>query len=169
MKKFAFLTAITFSLLFSSNCWGEWTKVISKPSRANFYVDFDKIKQHAGYIYFWRLKTSVNLDTVNMDHRSNVAYFKSDCNVGKLKMVALILYSQSMGKGNPLEIRPEHFEKYLGSNNWKYPSQSMGKGNPLETQPERFERLSGSNNWKYPAPGTVNEIMMDKVCKNMNK
>jgi TonB family protein len=133
MKKLAFLTAITFSLLFSSTCWGEWTKVTSQPGRAIFYVDFNKINHKFDYIYFWVLE---DLEKSFSGYKSTVAYLESDCSDRQLRTRALFLYRQSMGKGKPFEIQPEQFEKY-----------------------------SVSNDWKYPAPGTVKEIMMDKVCK----
>jgi hypothetical protein len=52
MKKLTLLTVLIFSLMFSSTSFADWTKVSSSGGGANtFYVDFERIRKHGGYVY----------------------------------------------------------------------------------------------------------------------
>jgi len=53
MKSLTLITALTLSLIFSSTCFAEWTEVSKSVDGDTFYVDYDRIKQHGGYVYFW--------------------------------------------------------------------------------------------------------------------
>ena len=52
LSKFSILILllITFSLLFSSTCWGEWSKVISTSHGDDWYVDREKIKVQKAFL-----------------------------------------------------------------------------------------------------------------------
>ena len=54
MKKLLLIFTLLFStLMFSTPSYGEWTKVISNKSGDTYYVDFERIRKHGGYVYFW--------------------------------------------------------------------------------------------------------------------
>ena len=56
MKKLLLIFTLLFStLMFSTPSYGEWTKVGANVRGTNFYVDFDRIRKHDGYVYFWTL------------------------------------------------------------------------------------------------------------------
>jgi hypothetical protein len=61
MKKTTLL-ALLFTLMFSSPSYAEWTKVTESKDGNTFYVDFERIRKHDGFVYFWdfidRLKPS---------------------------------------------------------------------------------------------------------------
>ena len=47
------LTTLVFSLtMFASRSYAEWTKVGEIPDGTTFYVDFERIRKHDGYVYF---------------------------------------------------------------------------------------------------------------------
>ena len=49
MKKLALVLILTVSVLFSSTCWGEWTRVARSGSGQDiYYLDFEKIKERKG-------------------------------------------------------------------------------------------------------------------------
>jgi hypothetical protein len=57
MKKLLLIFTLLFStLMFSTPSYGEWTKVTSSGNGANTtYVDFERIRKHGGYVYWWDL------------------------------------------------------------------------------------------------------------------
>ena len=56
MKKLFLIFTLLFStLMFSTPSYAEWTKVGSNVEGDVFYVDFDRIRKHEGYVYFWEL------------------------------------------------------------------------------------------------------------------
>jgi hypothetical protein len=64
MKKLLLIFTLLFStLMFSTPSYGEWTKVTSSGNGAfTFYVDFERIRKHGGYVYFWRLHDYIEPD-----------------------------------------------------------------------------------------------------------
>ena len=56
MKKPLLIFTLLFStLMFSTPSYGEWTEVSSNVYGDPFYVDFERIRKHGGYVYFWIL------------------------------------------------------------------------------------------------------------------
>ena len=55
MKSLTRILALTFSVMFSSTSFAGWTKVAENVSGDTFYVDFERIRKHGGYVYYWRL------------------------------------------------------------------------------------------------------------------
>ena len=51
MKILTLLTVLVLSLL-SSPVFAGWTKVEESVTGSTFYVDFDRIKKHDGYVYW---------------------------------------------------------------------------------------------------------------------
>ena len=55
MKTLALILAFTFSVMFPSPSFAEWKKVGSNVDGDTFYVDFDRIRKHDGYVYCGQL------------------------------------------------------------------------------------------------------------------
>ena len=51
------LTALVFSLtmMFASPSYAEWTEVGPSVEGDTFYVDYERIRKHDGYVYYWEL------------------------------------------------------------------------------------------------------------------
>jgi hypothetical protein len=45
------LIALTFTVMFSSTSFSGWTKVTESVDGNTFYVDFERIRKHGGYVY----------------------------------------------------------------------------------------------------------------------
>jgi len=48
------LTVLVFSLL-STPVFADWTKIGTSEYGNTFYVDFERIRKHGGYVYWWEL------------------------------------------------------------------------------------------------------------------
>jgi len=112
--KLTFLLALLFStLMFSTPSYGEWTKVDWEKEGGIFYVDFDRIIKHGGYVYFWRLNDYFK--PVYGDLSSKV-YNQGDCKLFRYKWLSLSFHKEPMGKGigDRIEIPGKHKD-------WIYP------------------------------------------------
>jgi hypothetical protein len=56
--------------MFSTPSYGEWTMLGRNVSRSTFYIDFERIRKHDGYVYWWdltdRLKPSKRMNIGNI-------------------------------------------------------------------------------------------------------
>ena len=94
-------------------CFGEWTAVAKGVDGYIVYVDFERIREHGGYVYWWELtdrlkpnefwKISCKIDN------------QADCNFFCTKRLSLSFYRGSMGEGNASSNIDEPME------NWDYP------------------------------------------------
>ena len=55
MTKLIAIATLLFTLLLSAPSYAKWTKVGESVTGSTFYVDFERIRKHDGYVYFWRL------------------------------------------------------------------------------------------------------------------
>ncbi len=101
-------------MMFSTPSYGEWTKVSETVNGDTVYVDFERIKKHGGYVYWWDLMN--NLKPTTTGTLSVKSYHQGDCKVFPRKPLTGIFYKESMGEGtgNVLEPPPEYKV-------WKYP------------------------------------------------
>lgn len=81
-------------------------------SGTTFYVDFDRIRQHGGYVYFWVLGD--NLKPTKTGVLSVEAYYQGDCKILRGKNLSINFYNQPMGRGTPDSNSSTNPE-------WKYP------------------------------------------------
>ena len=109
MKSPILITAFTLLLIFSSTCVAEWTKV-SISVKGTFYVDFDRIKQLGGYVYFWEMNDFVK---PRLGDLSSKMYFQGDCIMFRLKVLSYISYKESSGQGTSESVTPP--------DKWTYP------------------------------------------------
>lgn len=86
MKKLSILMTILFSVMFSSPSWSEWTKI-----EGNWYVDFDRIRNVDGYVYYWDLtefpKPIKKYDKLQKLHLilSWTRYIQADCKLFRMR------------------------------------------------------------------------------------
>ncbi len=95
MKK---LTILLFSILISLNSYGEWIKFYEDDSGNTFYMDKDTIKEHNGYVYWWRMNDRLKPDKYG--DMSVKSYVQGDCGVNRLKVISIIYYKQPIGRGS---------------------------------------------------------------------
>ena len=51
MKTLSLIHTLTFTVMFPSPSFAEWKKVEENMGGDTFYVDFDRIRKHDGYVY----------------------------------------------------------------------------------------------------------------------
>ena len=78
-----------------------------------FYVDFERIRKHGGYVYWWDLKD--NLKPTDYGDLSAKVYKQGDCKLLRLKNLSFSFHKEPMGGGTGLfDNKPDK--------EWKYPS-----------------------------------------------
>ena len=113
MKTLLPIFTLLFTLMFSSTSFAEWTKV-SKGVKGNIsYVDYERIRKHDGFVYYWvlvdLLKPSKHGDL------SSKVYTQGDCKLFRLKYLSFSHHKGPMGSGA--------FETYnKPDKEWRYPS-----------------------------------------------
>ena len=109
------LTTLIFSVMFSSTSFAEWKKMgESVESGTTFYVDFERIRKHDGYVYFWMLS-----DYLKPKHGdlSVKMYNQGDCKLFRYKSLSYSYYKEPMGRGTG-----DVSEPVKSMQGWKYPS-----------------------------------------------
>ena len=115
MKKITLLlTTLVFSLtmMFASTSYAEWTEVSEGVDGDTYYVDFERIRKHGGYVYFWYL-----IDYLKPQHGdlSAKTYNQGDCKLFRFKGLSDSYHTQSMGEGTPSTT------SNTPDKDWKYP------------------------------------------------
>jgi hypothetical protein len=57
MKK---LLVLLFSVMISFNSYGDWTDFGKTVDGTGWYINYDTIKKHNGYVYYWDLTDYIN-------------------------------------------------------------------------------------------------------------
>jgi hypothetical protein len=114
MRKLTLLTVLVLSLL-STPVFADWTKVSENEIGDSYYVDFERIRKHGGYVYFWRL--SDYLKPTEFGDLSSKNYFQGDCKLFRYKGLSYSFYKEPMGGGTGDVSEPPE-----GHKGWKYPS-----------------------------------------------
>jgi hypothetical protein len=113
MKSLTLILALTFSVMFSSTSFAGWTRVGETVDGDNFYVDFERIRKHGGYVYFWYL--SDRLKPSKFGDFSAKTYSQGDCKLFRHKWLDISYHTQPMGKGTPSTTGAPKGQK------WRYP------------------------------------------------
>jgi len=136
MKK---LTIIIFSLMFSINSYGEWTKILPGDN-ASLYIDFTTLIEKDGYINWWYLDT--------WDKGSETTYAQGDCNLKGFRVTKRVRFSLPMGEGEGVERDIngawEYYEPNTGFEILLSFICQMSKLSP-EEQSERIQALTKNN------------------------
>ena len=83
MKNILYTMILSFS--FSFSVFADWTFVAQNTDGTNIFIDYDKIKEQNGYIYFWQL-TNYNESKDRIQSTRN--FYQGDCNLGRLKILS---------------------------------------------------------------------------------
>ena len=106
------LYTIILSLLFSSSAFAEWTEVSKNVDGSTYYVDFENIKKHGGYVYFWYLRDYLKPN--KFGDLSSKVYVQGDCKLFRWKGLSGSFHKEPMGGGTG-DVQ-ESVKK-----GWKYP------------------------------------------------
>ena len=100
-------------MMFSSTSYAEWTKVGS--NRGNdFYIDFERIRKHGEYVYYWLLSDYAE-PISDLRLLSSKTYRQVDCKSYGFKYLSYVYHKESMGRDLGEEDEPV-------DKSWKYPS-----------------------------------------------
>ena len=93
------LTTLIFSLMFSpSTSFAGWKKVDTNTETGDtFYVDFERIKKHDGYVYWWDLTDLLKPNEYGI--LSGKIYKQGDCKKFRYKWLSMSFHKESMGGG----------------------------------------------------------------------
>ena len=98
MKKLTLIFTLLFStVMFSSPSYSEWTKVNKNVNGDTFYVDFERIRKHDGYVFFWSLTDY--LKPTPQGHLSFKSYKQGDCRLFRKKDLSFSFHKEPMGGG----------------------------------------------------------------------
>jgi len=95
------LTLLFTSVFFSSPSYAGWTEVTKNVNGTTFYVDFERIRKHDGYIYYWYLQDY--LKPTKYGDLSFKGYNQGDCKSFRFKVLSRSYHTQPMGDGTPSE------------------------------------------------------------------
>ncbi len=98
-----------------STSFAGWEKVADSVSEYSFYVDFERIRKHDGYVYFWVLNNFLKPNEYK--NLSSKVYNQGDCKLFRIKGMSFSYHNEPMGGGTG-EIGNTPLEK------WFYPTPS---------------------------------------------
>jgi hypothetical protein len=102
MKKLTLILTLLFStVMFSSTSFAEWTKVGGSVEGDTLYVDFERIRKHGGYVYYWDLSNFFK--PIGTGVLSSKVYKQGDCKLFRFKWLSRSHHTQPMGDGTPFE------------------------------------------------------------------
>ena len=99
--------------MFSSTSFAEWTKVSEGVDGRIYYVDFERIRKHDGYVYWWELGDYLKPNKNGI--LSAKVYNQGDCELFRSKRLSFFFHKEPMGGGNGQSFSPKNPE-------WNYPS-----------------------------------------------
>jgi len=111
MKKILpILTVFLSSILFSPTSLGEWTYITSDSDNNDSYVDYDRIREKNGYVYYWVKGEHKNKF---MDkYRSSRVYTMGDCELFRVKFLELTFFTGHMFRDDS--------KSFKGGDEWNY-------------------------------------------------
>ena len=105
---------LMFTVMFSSPSYAEWTKVTESVHGDAFYIDFERVRKHDGYVYYWLLSDySKPLGVSKL--LSSKRYHQVDCKSFGYKVLSYVYHKEKMGRDNGEAAEPV-------DKSWKYPS-----------------------------------------------
>ena len=106
---------LIFTVVFSSTSFADWTKVGSNSDGKTYYVDFERIRKHDGYVYWWELVDFLKPD--KWGDLSSKAYTQGDCKLFRVKNLSFSFHKEPMGEGRGETATPTGKNK-----DWIYPT-----------------------------------------------
>ena len=88
-----------------------------------FYVDYERIRKHDGFVYYWNMTDLLKPDKDgDLSYRG---YRQVDCKLFRIKVLIEIYYKQPMGRGT--------FKENTSKNpQWRYPAPNSSMENILK-------------------------------------
>ena len=111
MKKLILILLLS-TVMFSSSSYAEWTKVSENVNGSTFYVDFERIRKHGGYVYWWDLTDL--LKPILTGVLSAKIYKQGDCKLFRFKNLSYSFHKEPMGGGTGDVVNEPDKE-------WNYP------------------------------------------------
>ena len=100
MKSLLTIFTLVFTVMFSSTSWGGWTKVTEGTASGNsgdtFYVDFERIRKHDGFVYYWYLSDYLKPEIGDLSVKN---YNQGDCKLFRFKFLSKSFHKEPMGGG----------------------------------------------------------------------
>jgi hypothetical protein len=115
MKKLTLILSLIFTVTLSSPSYAEWTRVGESVDGTIFYVDFERIRKHGEYVYYW--VATDYLKPTEYGDLSSKEYIQGDCKLFKVMRLSISFHTQPMGKGTPSTTITHNLKK-----EWIYPS-----------------------------------------------
>jgi hypothetical protein len=85
------------TVMFSSSSYAEWTKMSENVDGTTYYVDYERIRKHDGYVYWWIL--SDYLKPTKYGDLSTKMYKQGDCKLFRYKSLSFSHHIEPMGGG----------------------------------------------------------------------
>ena len=113
MKKLTLIFTLLFStVMFSSPSYAKWTEVSESEIGDTYYVDFERIRKHGGYVYWWDLIDYLKPTKSGM--MSSKKYRQGDCKLFRFKYLSFSSHNEPMGRDIGDSFSPKNPE-------WEYP------------------------------------------------
>ena len=98
MKNLLLIFTLLFSsVFFSSPSYAGWTKVSEGGSSGHtFYMDFERIRKHDGFVYYWILGDY--LKPTKYGDLSGKVYRQGDCKLFRYKYLNSSFHQKPMGR-----------------------------------------------------------------------
>ena len=97
MKTLLTIFTLLFTVMIPSTSFAEWTEVGTNTSGNTMYVDFERIRKHDGYVYFWKMSDYLKPD--EFGDLSDKVYNEGDCNLFRFKTLSYSFHKEPMGGG----------------------------------------------------------------------
>ena len=115
MKTVLTIFTLLFTVMIPSISFAEWTRVTDNDEGDVYYVDFERIREHNGYVYFWRLRD--HLKPNYWGELSASIYYQGDCQRFRTSLLSGVFYKEPMGGGVGETKKPTEDDK-----DWYYPT-----------------------------------------------
>ena len=114
MKKLILILLFS-TVMFSSSSYAGWTVLGKTADGDTFYVDYERIRKHDGYVYWWELNDY--LKPTKYGDLSGKTYRQGDCKLFRYKSLSYVHHNQPMGRDTGDSNSPKNPEwKYLPPN-----------------------------------------------------
>tara|TARA_B100000989_G_C19428896_1_gene422099 strand:- start:204 stop:590 length:387 start_codon:yes stop_codon:yes gene_type:complete len=111
MKSALTIFTLFFIVVSSSTSFAEWTRFGENLNANTFYLDFEKIRKHDGYVYYWVLVDYLKPTETGVF--SGKVYKEGDCGLFRYRFLSFVLHKQPMGTDVGEISNPENPE-------WEY-------------------------------------------------
>ncbi len=99
--------------MFSSSSFAEWTRLGKNSNGNTIYVDFEGVRKHGEFVYWWDLLNY--LKPTKNGRLSDKTYNQGDCKVFRFQRLSFVFHNQPMGRDTGDIFTPKKTE-------WEYPS-----------------------------------------------